>query len=154
MDLVGASLQVPARPHPWALRAIIYFLTVIMCLTGPAFIVAGVVNDELPITIVGIVLSVPMILFGIVISRWVAHEHAQTLRLQERGVPASAEILAITPTFGEESGLALRMRFTGPHVTPFEAVYTCADDSSLSVGDRLGAIVDPVTNVFAIPNRR
>ncbi|HEX7801830.1 MAG TPA: hypothetical protein VF471_03625 [Pseudoxanthomonas sp.] len=159
MRFIDHSQGVPAKPSHWLLRAVLHLFLAWMCLAGPVLIVCTIMFAEGADfwigLVVAIVLCVLMIPYGILL--WVseAQEHKQTLRLREVGVSASAEVLAISSaSYGEETGMALTLRFAGPEVTPFQATYTCADDPLLSVGDRLGALVDPSTNAYAILNRR
>ncbi|NLP82998.1 hypothetical protein HF576_03985 [Microbacterium sp. CFH 90308] len=159
MSDVDGSGGVSVEPDGKVARGIMRLLAVLVGLTGPVVIILGLLladGEGLWISLVaGGVLTVVTVPLGI--SMWMAqtHEHEQTLRLRERGVPASAEVLQITPTsYGEESRMTLTLRVTGPGITTFQATHSCAFDSSLSVGDRLGAVVDPSTNGYAIPNRR
>jgi hypothetical protein len=158
MRFIDDSKGVPATPKPWPLRVLLHLVLLMTALTGPAIIVFSFFVPRTDFWIpfpIGIVISLVMVPFGLGLSRWELHEHRQTLRLRERGIPAAAEILAMRlASYGDDTGLALTLRFSGDGVTPFEAVYTCAEDRTLDVGARLEAIVDPSINLYAIPNRR
>ena len=101
MGLVDDSKGVPAKPHHWLVRATMYLVTAGMGVAGPALIVFSFVNGSAPAgqswipLVVGILISVTMIPFGIRIAVWVRNEHRRWLLLRERGVPASAEILSM-----------------------------------------------------------
>lgn len=158
MRFIDHSQGVPAKPSHWLLRVVLHLFLAWMCLAGPVLIVCTIMfaegSDFWIGLLVATILSMLMIPYGTLL--WVSEvqEHKQTLRLREVGVSVSAEVLAISSaSYGEETGMALTLRFTGPEVAPFQATYTCAADPSLSVGDWLGALVDPSTNAYAILNR-
>ncbi|MEE6260738.1 hypothetical protein [Plantactinospora sonchi] len=72
-------------------------------------------------------------------------------RLEAVGVAATAEITAVRPTsLGEESGVELNLLISGPGFEPFESTSQCKDDSALTVGARLNAVVDPTDRLYAI----
>ncbi|GAB3617416.1 hypothetical protein GCM10027416_19730 [Okibacterium endophyticum] len=159
MTFVDESGPVPAKPAAWPWRVALRFLAALVILAGPAMIVTTLVfveGAERWISLgIDLVVSVVLLPFGIWLWVWMSHEHKQSLRLRKVGVPASAEVLDLTPaSYGEESGMRLTVQISGPGVSPFHTRFTCAYDSSVTVGDRLGAIVDPGTNAYAIPTLR
>lgn len=159
MTVINQSGGVPATPIARTWRFAMYALGALMCLTGPIFIVSGVVGEHgvgrMIVVAVGVLTSVFLIPLGVGMTSVMSEDHRGSVRLAEVGVPASAEVMAMKHTsYDGEDRVALTLRFAGPGITPFQATYHCANDRTLGVGDRLPAIVDPATNLYAIPNRR
>jgi hypothetical protein len=147
--------SVPAKTSPLALRWIVYACAGLAIAAGPALLALAILlPDDFPLGIlIGAIVTLLCAPLGVFLVTWVRTEHRATLTLRERGLPATAEVLATSLSYGEETRLVLTLSIRGPGITPFTAEHSTAEDSALSVGDRLTAIVDPRTNVFAIPVR-
>ncbi|WDZ82421.1 hypothetical protein [Micromonospora cathayae] len=86
--------------------------------------------------------------------RLVTRSRRDARRLAAGGVAATAEIIAVTNHLGgEDPGLELRLRVSGPGFATFEAETVRADDPALVPGASLPAVVDPVDRLFAITGR-
>lgn len=89
--------------------------------------------------------------FGVFGLRVVSRSRQDARRLSAAGVAATAEILAVANHLGgEDPGLELRLRISGPGFTTFEATTVRADDPALVPGAMLPAVVDPVDRIFRI----
>lgn len=89
--------------------------------------------------------------FGVWGLRLVTRSRRDARRLAATGVAATAEILAVANHLGgEDSGLKLRLRISGPGFATFEAETIRADDPALMPGAFLAAVVDPEERVFSL----
>ncbi|PZG18128.1 hypothetical protein C1I95_14180 [Micromonospora craterilacus] len=129
-----------------------------ICLPGPVLLAVAVTQDppwsptdfwgllagDVLMTIVGVGFGV----FGL---RLVTRSRRDARRLSTAGVAATAEILAVANHLGgEDPGLELHLRISGPGFATFEADTIRADDPALVPGALLAAVVDPVDRLFAI----
>ncbi|MER7006822.1 hypothetical protein ABT297_27800 [Dactylosporangium sp. NPDC000555] len=139
-----------------ALLCRLLFLAI--CLPGPVLLAVAVTLDprrspadfwdllagDVLTTIVGIG-------FGVFGWRLVTRSRSDARRLSAAGVAATAEILAVANHLGgEDPGLELHVRISGPGFATFEADTIRADDPALVPGASLSAVVDPVDRLFSI----
>lgn len=129
-----------------------------ICLPGPimlAFTVAkgadlstkdfwGLLAGDVLTTIVGVG-------FGVFGFRIVNRSRRDARQLAAAGVAATAEILTVANHLGgEDPGLMLRVRVSGPGFAAFEADTTKPDDAALMPGVVLTAVVDPSDRLYVI----
>lgn len=89
--------------------------------------------------------------FGAFGWRLVTRSRRDARRLSAAGVAATAEILAVANHLGgEDPGLELRLRISGPGFAAFEADTVRPDDPALVPGALLPAVVDPVDRLFSV----
>ncbi|RAO55071.1 hypothetical protein LUPAC06_04373 [Micromonospora saelicesensis] len=129
-----------------------------ICLPGPVLLVTAVTLDPPRSSsdfwgpLVGGVLATAIgVGFGVFGWRVVGRSRGDARRLAAAGVAATAEILAVANHLdGENPGLELRLRISGPGFTPFEADTIRTDDPALVPGAVLAAVVDPADRLFLI----
>ncbi|MFJ6198076.1 hypothetical protein [Micromonospora sp. NPDC092111] len=155
--MTSTPREAEARLGPiGALLCRLTFLAI--CLPGPVLLAVAVALDPpwssadfwgllaggVLVTIVGVGSGV----FGL---RLVTRSRGDARRLSVAGVAATAEILAVANHLGgEDPGLELRLRISGPGFATFEADTIRADDPGLVPGALLAAVVDPVDRLFSI----
>lgn len=156
--MTSTPRQAEARIGPiGALLCRLVFLAI--CLPGPALLVAALTVDPPPspkdfwgllagdvfMTIVGVGFGV----FGL---RLVARSRRDARQLSAAGVAATAEVLTVADRLdGEDPGLTLRLRVSGPGFAAFEADVNHSTDPALVPGATLPATVDPADRLFSIP---
>ncbi|BCJ69336.1 hypothetical protein GCM10009779_69360 [Polymorphospora rubra] len=129
-----------------------------ICLPGPILIVAAMTldpprspTDFWGLLAGGVLVTIAGVGFGIFGWRLVTRSRRDGRRLSAAGVAATAEVLAVANHLGgEDPGLELRLRISGPGFATFEADTIRADDPALVPGALLPAIVDPVDRLFSI----
>ncbi|GHJ12718.1 hypothetical protein [Micromonospora sp. AKA38] len=138
-----------------ALLCRVMFLAI--CLAGPVLLVPvvsqsqnlstvdfwGLLAGDLLMTVVGVG-------FGVWGLRLVTRSRRDMRRLAAAGVAATAEVLTVANNLGgEEPGLRLRLRISGPGFTTFEVEAVRPDDPALVPGALLAVVVDPAERVFS-----
>lgn len=138
-----------------ALLCRVLFLAI--CLAGPAMLVPvvwhspnlstvdfwGLLGGDLLMTVVGVG-------FGGWGLRLVTRSRRDMRLLAATGVAATAEVLTVANNLGgEEPGLRLRLRISGPGFAAFEVEAVRADDPALVPGAILAVVVDPAERVFS-----
>ncbi|MFF3853190.1 hypothetical protein [Micromonospora sp. NPDC002575] len=139
-----------------ALLCRLVFLAI--CLPGPVLLVAAVTLDppRSPTDFWGLLAGGALITpigvgFGVFGWRLVSRSRHDARRLSAFGVPATAQILAVSNNLGgEDPGLKLRLRISGPGFVTFEADTVRGDDPALVPGASLAAVVDPADRLFSI----
>ncbi|MEV7229769.1 hypothetical protein AB0M79_22490 [Polymorphospora sp. NPDC051019] len=139
-----------------ALLCRLVFLAI--CLPGPVLLAAaitldqprspadfwGLVAGDVLVTIIGVG-------FGAFGWRLVTRSRRDARRLSAAGVAATAEVLTVANHLGgEDPGLELHLRISGPGFATFEADVIRADDPGLVPGALLTAVVNPTDRLFAI----
>ncbi|KXK63899.1 hypothetical protein AWW66_00125 [Micromonospora rosaria] len=129
-----------------------------ICLPGPVLLTValtldpplppaefwGMLAGDVLITIVGVG-------FGVLGLRLVTRSRRDARRLATAGVAATAEILTVAHHLGgEDPGLELHLRISGPGFAPFGADTIRPDDPALVPGAILTAVVDPADRLFRI----
>ncbi|WP_426505615.1 hypothetical protein ACPPVO_47855 [Dactylosporangium sp. McL0621] len=156
--MTSTPREAEARIGPiGALLSRLTFLAI--CLPGPVLLAAAATRDRersptdfwgllaggVFVTILGAGAGV----FGL---RLVTRSRRDARRLAAAGVAATAEILTVANHLGgEDPGLELRMRISGPGFATFEADTTRGDDPALVPGALLAAVVDPTDRLYSIP---
>ena len=99
----------------------------------------------------GVLTTIVGIGFGVWGLRLVTRSRRDARRLAANGVAATAEILTVANHLGgEDPGLELRLRISGPGFATFEADTIRAVDPALAPGTVLAAVVDPQERVFSL----
>nr|BFE62953.1 hypothetical protein GCM10020063_074790 [Dactylosporangium thailandense] len=139
-----------------ALLSRILFLAI--CLPGPVLLAGaltlgpplspgefwGLLAGDLLTTVAGVG-------FGVFGWRLVTRSRRDARRLDAAGVAATAEILTVSNHLGgEDPGLELRLRISGPGFATFEADTIRPDDPALRPGAALPAVVDPADRLFRV----
>lgn len=130
----------------------LYGSAVVMCLCGPVMLGATVLADA-GLTVMGIVFTAVFVPVGLGLWAHTTTEREHNRRLDAVGVPATAEITQLTDwDDGEEAGVVLGLRVSGPGFRTFEASWRRSADDALWVGLRLTAVVDPSGGRFRVEN--
>ncbi|RKT67532.1 hypothetical protein DFJ66_0707 [Saccharothrix variisporea] len=133
-----------------------YLALLFMVLAGPGVAVFGtVVQDGWRVMAwAGLGVTLFMTPLGVFFMRSLARSRKAERRVREVGVPATAEIVAVTTaSVGEDTGVELTLRVTGAGVRPFTGKVSCLPDDDLRVGTTLDALVHPTDNAFTIVGR-
>ncbi|PSK67514.1 hypothetical protein B0E53_00493 [Micromonospora sp. MH33] len=129
-----------------------------ICLPGPVLFAVAVTLDPVRspadfwgLLAGGVLATIVGVGFGVFGLRLVTRSRRDARRLSAAGVAATAEILAVANHLGgEDPGLELHLRISGPGFATFEADTIRADDPALVPGALLAAVVDPVDRLFSI----
>ncbi|MET8123325.1 hypothetical protein [Micromonospora sp. NPDC005189] len=129
-----------------------------ICLPGPVLLVAAVTLDPprppadfWGLLAGGVLATFVGVGFGVFGWRVVNRSRRDARRLSAAGVAATAEILAVANHLGgEDPGLELHLRISGPGFATFEADTVRADDPTLVPGALLAAVVEPADRLFSI----
>ena len=129
-----------------------------ICLPGPVLLAVAVTRDPTRspaefwgLLAGGVLVTIVGVGFGVLGLRLVARSRSDARRLDASGVAATAEILAVANHLdGENPGLELRLRISGPGFATFEADTIRADDPALVPGALLAVVVDPVDRLFSL----
>ncbi|RMI28566.1 hypothetical protein [Nocardia stercoris] len=98
------------------------------------------------------ILCVPL-LAAASLSLWsdAGEQQADFARLRASGLPAVAEVVAMTVTNdGESDWATMTLRISGPDVPMFEGCVRCHPEPMMRLGARLDAVVDPADNLFTL----
>ncbi|WP_433084033.1 hypothetical protein ACQP1P_06390 [Dactylosporangium sp. CA-052675] len=139
-----------------ALLSRLAFLAI--CLPGPIVLIGALKSGpplsprDLWILLAGdLLVTVVGVGFGVFGWRLVTRSRRDARRLAAAGVDATAEILTVANHLGgEEPGLELRLRISGPGFATFEADTIRPDDPALRPGAALPAVVDPADRLFRV----
>ncbi|GAA3725486.1 hypothetical protein GCM10022225_02980 [Plantactinospora mayteni] len=142
-----------------ALLSRLAFLAI--CLPGPVLLAVAMTLDRLRspedfwgLLAGGVLMTIVGVGFGVFGWRVVTRSRRDARRLSTAGVAANAEILRVANHLGgEDPGLELHLRISGPGFATFEADTTRADDPALVPGAVLAAVVDPIDRLFSITGR-
>ncbi|MEU0155498.1 hypothetical protein [Micromonospora fulviviridis] len=155
--MTSTPREAEARIGPvGALLCRLAFLAI--CLPGPVLFAVAVTLDPLRspadfwgLLAGGVLATIVGVGFGVFGLRLVTRSRRDARRLSAAGVAATAEILAVANHLGgEDPGLELHLRISGPGFATFEADTIRADDPALVPGALLAAVVDPVDRLFSI----
>ncbi|MEU1587844.1 hypothetical protein [Micromonospora sp. NPDC005710] len=155
--MTSAPREAEARIGPvGALLSRLLFLAI--CLPGPVLLAAAATLDPprssadfWGLLAGGVLSTVVGVGFGVFGWRLVGRSRRDARRLSAAGVAATAEILAMANYLGgEDPGLSLHLRVSGPGFATFEADTIRAVDPALVPGAVLAAVVDPADHLFAI----
>ncbi|MEK8105084.1 hypothetical protein NKG94_07395 [Micromonospora sp. M12] len=155
--VTSAPREAEARVGPiGAFLSRLLFLAI--CLPGPVLLAVAVTlepprspTDFWGLLAGGVLATIIGVGFGVFGWRIVARSRGDARRLSAAGVAATAEVLAVANHLGgEDPGLALHLRISGPAFATFEADAVRADDPALVPGAVLAAVVDPADRVFRI----
>jgi len=129
-----------------------------ICLPGPVLLIATLTVDRPQSRsdfwglLAGDVLATAVgVGFGVFGWRVVNRSRRDARDLAAAGVAATAEILSVSNHLGgEDPGLELRLRISGPGFATFEADTIRGNDPALVPGVVLAAVVDPANRLYAI----
>lgn len=131
---------------------------VAICLPGPVLLAADVTGDLAVSTgerwgtvAGGVFTTIVGVGFGVFGWRVVDRSRRDARQLDATGVAATAEVLTVAHHLGgEDPGLALRLRISGPGFAPFEADTVRPVDPGLVPGRQLTAVVDPASRLYRV----
>lgn len=131
-----------------------YEAAAVMCLCGPVMLGFAVFTGA-DLMFMGIVFTVVFLPLGLGLWGHTAAEREHNRRLDAVGVPATAEITDLTDFdwSGEESGVEVGLRVSGPGFRTFETTWKRTHHPTLRVGLRLTAVVDPSGGLFRVDIR-
>lgn len=129
-----------------------------ICLPGPILLAADIsqagklsTQDTWGLLAGGVLTTIVGVGFGMFGFRVVNRSRRDARRLAAAGVAATAEILTVANHLGgEDPGLVLRLRISGPGFETFEAETTHPVDAALTPGVVLAAVVDPADQLFTV----
>ncbi|MFD9602421.1 hypothetical protein OG609_02000 [Streptomyces sp. NBC_01224] len=123
----------------------------VMCLCGPVMLGFAVLTGA-ELMVMGIVFTVVFVPLGLGLCGNAVVEREHNRRLDAVGVPATAEITDLTDFdwSGEESGVTVGLRVSGPGLRTFETTWKRTHHPALRVGLRLPAVVDPSGGRFRV----
>jgi hypothetical protein len=134
-------------------RASSYVGGVVLLLLGPALIVVVWVAGafELPTLLGGIAILVTSGVFGILSMVSTTRMQRRVERLARNGLPATAEVIASRPaSIGEETGVEVTVRVSGPDVPAFEMTHRSTESRIAALGETFRLIVDPSDRAYMI----
>ncbi|MBW9092603.1 hypothetical protein JNB62_02775 [Microbacterium jejuense] len=134
-------------------RAGSYVGGVVLLLLGPALIVVVALAGafELPTLIGGIAILVISGGFGVLSMVSTARMQRRVHRLARNGRPATAEVIAARPAaIGEETGVEVTVRVSGPDVPEFEMTHRSTESRIAALGETFRVIVDPADGAYQI----
>ncbi|WP_329263782.1 hypothetical protein OG223_48845 [Streptomyces sp. NBC_01478] len=135
---------------PWD-AVFLYVIAATVCLCGPVML-GPALFAGVDLMVVGIVFTVVFVPVGLGLGANTVGEREQNRRLDAVGVPATAEITELTDFDwnGEESGVEVVLRVSGPGLRTFEATWRRGHHPGLRVGRGLAAEVDPAAGRFRV----
>lgn len=123
--------------------AFLYGAAATLCLCGP-FTLGAVLVAGRELLLIGVVFTVVLLPLGLALWGHTAAERGAGRRLDAQGIPATAEVTALTTwEDGEDSGADVGLWISGPGFPPFETTWRRSSHGALRVGLRLPAVVDP-----------
>lgn len=128
-----------------------YEVAALMCLSGPVMLGSALFAGA-DLVVIGIVFTVVFVPLGLGLWFQTTTEREQNRRLDAVGIPATAEITDLTDfdRNGEESGVEVELRVSGPGFRTFETTWSRSHHPALRVGVRLPAVVDPTAGLFRV----
>lgn len=120
-----------------------YGSAALMCLCGPVMLGFAVLRGA-DLMVMGVVFTVVFLPLGLAFWGNTDVEREHNRRLDAVGIPATAEITDLTDFEwnGEESGVEVGLRVSGPGLRTFETTWRRTHHPGLRVGRRLKAAVD------------
>ena len=155
--MTSAPREAEARIGPvGALLCRLLFLAI--CLPGPVLLAADVAGDlavspgqRWGLIAGGVFTTIVGVGFGVFGWRVVDRSRRDARQLDATGVAATAEVLTVTPHLGgEDPGLLLHLRISGPGFAAFAADVVRPDDPSLVPGRLLAVVVDPADRLYRV----
>ncbi|GAA3458031.1 hypothetical protein ACFFSW_26155 [Saccharothrix longispora] len=134
----------------------VYLALLFAALAGPAFAVIGFVVEDGVRAMAWTGLGVTLFMTPLAVFFWrgLAAGRKAERRVRAVGLPAAAEIVAVTrASVGEDFGVELTLRVSGTGIAPFVGRVTCLAEDDLVVGTVLRALVDPADNAFTVVGR-
>nr|CEL15492.1 hypothetical protein [Kibdelosporangium sp. MJ126-NF4] len=132
-------------------RVVLRGFALLIWLAGPALLLVGLLTEEQVPKIAGGVMTLLGLPLGMLVWRTVSRHVAEIRRLDQAGVPATAEVVeALQADTDDTVSLKLTLRISGPGFDAFEETIECADEPELRAGARLTAKVDPSDRLFMI----
>ncbi|WP_343243621.1 hypothetical protein [Streptomyces sp. SID13726] len=128
-----------------------YEIAALMCLCGPVMLGFALFTGA-ELLVIGIVFTVVFLPLGLAFWFQTGAEREQNRRLDDAGVPASAEVTDLTDFDwdGETPGVEVELRVSGTGFRTFDTTWRRTRDVSLWVGQRLPARADPSSGLFRV----
>ncbi|WP_329172357.1 hypothetical protein [Streptomyces sp. NBC_01477] len=128
----------------------LYAASAVMCLCGPV-VLACTAFAGAGLLVTGILFTVVLLPLGLGIRGSARADREDNRRLDTAGVAATAEVTGLTEwDDGEEAGLLVDLRISGPDFRTFEATWKRSRHPALRVGLRLAAVVDPAGGLYRV----
>lgn len=138
-----------SRIGPWG-AANLYVDALLMCLCGPVMLGAVLLTGA-DLMVMGIVFTTVFLPLGLALWAHTGVERERNRRLDDTGIPATAEITELTAwEDGEDAGVEVGMRVGGPGFRTFEVTWRRSSHDALRVGVRLPAVVDPSGGLYRV----
>jgi uncharacterized membrane protein YhaH (DUF805 family) len=134
-------------------RFTMYALCVVMAVSGPGFLVLGLLLDASVWAGILIAAVLSLILIPLAFAMWsdVRRIARRMSRLHDAGVAGTAEVLAVRPTSQDDGArVELDLWISAPGIEAFEALHTRDGSDELQVGTTLGAVVDAASRLYAV----
>ncbi|MFJ9246851.1 hypothetical protein [Streptomyces sp. NPDC101776] len=144
------QMSLTERVGAWD-AAVLYFSSAVMVLSGPVMLAFAVLAGA-ELMLIGVVFTVVLVPVGLGLWFHTDAERGHNRRLDAVGIPATAEITDLTDFDwnGEESGVEVGLRVSGPGLRTFEATWRRGHHPGLRVGRGLAAEVDPAGGRFRV----
>ncbi|MER5360125.1 hypothetical protein [Streptomyces sp. NPDC002785] len=128
-----------------------YEVAALMCLCGPVMLGFALFAGA-DLMVMGILFTVVFLPLGLGFWFQTTAEREQNRRLDAVGVPATAEVTALTDFDwdGEGSGVEVELRVSGPRFRTFETTWRRSHHPALRVGLRLTSVVEPSAGLFRV----
>ena len=140
-------------PQGLVARVSSYIGAAVLLLLGPAMMIVVAAGGafELPTLIGGIAILVTAGGFGILSAVSTMRMRRRVLRLERTGRPATAEVVSSrSASLGEETGIEVTLRVSGPDVPPFELKHRSTENRIAALGSSFPVIVDPADGAYLI----
>jgi hypothetical protein len=134
-------------------RLAMYALCIVMVASGPGFVALDLLLDASLWAglLIGGAMTLILVPLGLALWNDVRSTARRMRRLRTKGVPATAEVLAVRPTtYDGNTRVELRLWIDAPGIEPFEARHTRGGSDDLQVGTTLGAVVDPDGRLYTV----
>lgn len=134
-------------------RAMIFVGGVVLLLLGPAMMIVIAVAGafEWPTLVGGIAILLTAGGYGVLSMVSAVRMQRRVRRLARNGRPATAEVIASrTASIGEETGIEVTVRVSGPDVPSFEMTHRSTESRIAALGETFPVIVDPSDGAYRI----
>ncbi|MFF3378503.1 hypothetical protein ACFYXF_36805 [Streptomyces sp. NPDC002680] len=129
---------------------LLYTSAAAMCVWGPLLLGFTLFTDA-SMLVEGIIITVVCLPLGIALWCIASVEREHNRLLDTVGLPATGEITDLsTWSDGEDSGIAVALRISGPGFAAFDATWKRSPDAGLRVGLRIAVVVDPTRRLYRI----
>lgn len=140
-------------PKGRAARVASYIGGAVLLLLGPAMMITvGAAGAfEWPTLLGGIAILATAGGYGVLSTVSTVRMQRRVERLARNGRPAVAEVIGARPaSIGEETGVEVTVRVSGPDVPPFEMKHRSTESRIAALGETFRLIVDPSDGAYMI----